>query len=88
LLSDAIVSSFSFFRDRFFTASARAGPEVEMFPYQDFSRKSSSFDFRVGLGMIILLSTGRRRFGRQAGGHILDIRANCKTPIPGEVDAA
>jgi hypothetical protein len=68
LLSDAIVFSFSFFLDRFFTASARAGPEVEMFPYQDFSRKSSSFDCIVGLGMIILLSTGRRRFGRQAGG--------------------
>jgi len=47
-----------------------------MFPYQDFSRKSSSFDFRVGLGMIILLSTGRRRFGRQAGGRILDILDN------------
>jgi hypothetical protein len=41
---------------------------MDMFPYQDFSRKSSSFDFRVGIGMIILLSTGRRRFGRQAGG--------------------
>jgi hypothetical protein len=41
---------------------------METFSYQDFSRKSSSFDFRVGLGMIILLSTGRRRFGRQAGG--------------------
>jgi len=47
-----------------------------MLPYQDFSRKSSSFDFRVGRGMIILLSTGRRRFWWQAGGRILDILDN------------
>jgi len=63
LLSDAIVFSFSFFRDRFFTASARAGPEVETFPYQDFSRKSSSFDFRVGLGMMILLQPAGAALG-------------------------
>jgi hypothetical protein len=76
LLSDAIVFSFSFFRDRFFTASARAGPGVELSSYQDFSRKSSSFDFRVGPGIIILLSTGRRCFGHQAGGKILRQRRN------------
>jgi len=57
LFSDAIVFSFSFLRDRFFTASARAGPEAELSSYQDFGRKSSSFDFRVGLGMIILRLT-------------------------------
>jgi hypothetical protein len=85
LLSDAIVFSFSFFRNRFFTASARAGPEVGMFPYQDFSRKSSSFDFRVGFGMIIPLSTGRRRFRRQAGGRILDNAANRSDKIKGNM---
>jgi hypothetical protein len=68
LLSDAIVFSFSFFHDRFFTASARAGPGAELFPYQDFSRKSSSFDFRAGPGMIILLSIGRRALGGRSKG--------------------
>jgi hypothetical protein len=51
LLSDAIVFSFSSFRDRFIR---RFCPErlfkAEKPSYQDFSRKSSSFEFRGGFG--------------------------------------